>query len=519
MAAGLSEGKKETVKSGLLSATGGILGKVLAVPVNIIVASILGTAGYGILAVINVIIQYLGYLNLGMLSNITREVPLAHGRGDNQEVQTIYGTISSNYALTTCIGLIVLWIGFNLGFDFEGQILTIHLSIVSCVVIVANTHSFFYSMVKGEGQFITYGQYELVSRLFTPVGTLTLVWFFGLNGMLLSLMWTHVLGLGFLLWQLDYPSFRPAFNWSKTKELMSTGLLMYLNKIIDGVFASIAIIIAGKYLNVDQVGILGFALGFASAKKLPFARVLWVTTGRKMALEGGKHGLEDKSIFVRFFETPYFIYLMVLSALLGLLILFYSEAVRYFLPDFRDSIAILVPLFFALTFYNARLFAYSYINVTRQMNSRTLILGVGLTTNALLGWAAIQLGYGVMGLAMSVALSMMVVSVHTIFFTFGQLYETLRQAWVFVFKLSIIAGVLTVLLYASTGIEMFARDPQSPNYIQLLRIGIELGLESFTFLLVTAVLYFAMFRNYDVAGETFRLTKYAFSTIWLRRRN
>ena len=517
MTSTISEGKQETVKSSLLSAAGGLLGKILAIPVNLIVASVLGTTGYGVLAIINVIIQYLGYLNLGMLTNITREVPLAYGQGNTEEVRTIYGTISANFAVATCFGLMILWASFFLGFNFGGEILTVHLLIVTAVVVVANTHSFFYNLVKGEGQFITYGQYELVSRVLTPFGTLVLVWYLGLNGMLLSLMWTHIIGLAFLLWQLEYPSFRPAFNWAKTKELMGTGLLMYINKIIDGVFISIAIILAGRFLTTEDVGVLGFALGFASIKKLPFARVFSVTVNRKMAIEGGEHGLEDKSRFARYFGTPYIIYLFILSLLLGAMVLFYSVAVDLFLPDFKKAVPILQLLFFSLVFYNARFFAYSYINITRQMNARTLILAVGVTINAVAGYIAIKLGYGVMGIACSVALSMLVISVHTIFFVFGQVYKSRWAAPAFLLRLLIISVSLTGLLYGAANITWLPGPEAASPIVSYAIVFMEMALEGGVFALVSLGLHVFLFPREKVFDEVWKLASYSFGLLSRKR--
>lgn len=508
MADGLSEGKKETVESSLLSAAGGVAGKVISIPANLVVASVLGTTGFGILAVINVMIQYLGYLNLGMLANITREVPLAHGRGDLDEVRTIYGTISTNQALTTCIGLILLWVLFYSGFDFGGEILTSHLVIVTGVVLVSNTHSFFYSMVKGEGKFVTYGQYELFSGLTTPLGTLALVWFLGLNGMLLSLMWTHLLGLGFLLWRLEYPSFRMRFNWGKTKELLSTGLLMYVNKIIDGVFMSIAIILAGRYLSTGEVGVLGFALGFASIKKVPFARIFSVTINRKMALDGGEYGLDDRTRFARFFGTPYVIYLFILSLLIGAMVIFYAAAVNLFLPEFEDAIPILQILFFALVFYNARYFAYSYINVTRQMNTRTLILAIGAVINVVLGYAAIKAGYGVQGVAVSVAVAMLVISIHTIVFTFGQVFERRWAAVSFLVRLLLIAAALTAILSASIHYSWLGWESIASGLTKYLVAFIELAVEGGIFAVASLLLHIALFPEEGVFAEVKRLSRY-----------
>ena len=104
----ISHAKKETIKAGGLSLLANIIGKSISMPVGIVVASILGPGDYGTLAIINLVLQYLGYLNLGFLTNLSREIPIAYGKNDKKEVEIIYSTVLTNFTITNLIGISIL---------------------------------------------------------------------------------------------------------------------------------------------------------------------------------------------------------------------------------------------------------------------------------------------------------------------------------------------------------------------------------------------------------------------------
>ena len=87
------KGKKETVKVGTIILVSAVLGKLISIPINIVVASVLGPSDFGVLAIINTIIQYMSYSSLGMLMNLNREVPISYGRNDLEDVRLTHNVI------------------------------------------------------------------------------------------------------------------------------------------------------------------------------------------------------------------------------------------------------------------------------------------------------------------------------------------------------------------------------------------------------------------------------------------
>lgn len=509
----LSEIKKESIKAISLSFSGNLVGKFISLPVGIVIASILGPGDYGVLAIITVILQYLSYLNLGLLGNIPREVPIAYGKKDLGEVKTIYSTVFTNYIITTIISLFILWFVYELGFDYDGEILIKYMIFITLIKLAANADSYFYTYVKGEGKFIIIGKYEWIKKTILPIINLVMVWYFQLTGFLISLLLVHLIGLGFFWVRLKRPLIKFKYNHSKTVELLRTGIPMYFNKIIDGVFVSIGLIMAGTFLQKVDVGLLSFAMVIASSKKIPFSTIFTMTIGRQMGIQGGKQGIHNYDHFAKYFGSKLIVYAILMSSILGAMVLFYTVAVKIFLHEFLLSIPIFIILYFALNFYNIRSFSLIYLNVTRQIYKRSLILVLGLLSNIILCYLAVKLGYGVIGIAIAVAASFIVVSINAIYLTFNQIFVNRWKKYVFLLKLLIISTTLTGLVYFYSDFTFFTFGLDYHNIGDMLLVLIDLLIKVSTFLLLTFVLYSGLFHKDNVYRELKNILDYIIQSV------
>jgi len=508
----LSEAKQETIKVAMFAFIANVLGKGVSMPVGIAIAAILGPGDFGLLAIVNLIVQYLSYLNLGFLSNITREVPIAYGRGDTDEVDDIYSTVFTNFTLTTLLGIGVLWVLYLFGFDYDGELLFKHILLITIIKTTSYVDAYFHTYVKGEGKFIIFGQYELVTKIFIPMMNLVFVYFFQLTGMLISLAMSHVLGAAFAWYRLGRPFIRFKINIPMTITLMRTGILMYLNKIIDGVFISIGLIMAGQFLTKVDVGLLSFAMVIASSSKVPFADIFTMTVRRQMGLEGGKHGIQNYKIFSRFFGTNLVIYTLLMSTVIGFFVIFYTIAVDIFLEKFHATIPIFMILYFAINFYSIRTFLYAYLNVTRQMNKRSLILLVGTFINLLLCYLGIQMGYGIIGITVAVSLAFMVVSLNAIWVTFSQVFDKAAIKLFFILKMFLISGVLTGLIYLYSDFRFILYVPDYHLVGEMVLAAIDLILKLLSFGVLSCILFIGLFPREKVFAELLSI----FRHLWER---
>lgn len=496
----ISSNKNEVLEVGLLSFVANILSKVFTVPIGIIIASILGPINYGILALINLILQYLSYFNLGILTNITREVPIAYGTNNLKEVKLVYDVTFTNYFIYTFFSVFIIWILYYL--KLLDDSLTFQIFILLTILFISkNVVSYFHTYLKGEGKFVNLAQNEIILKIGLPLLSLFLVWLFNIEGMLISMIIINLISFVFIIKKINQPKFSFNLNFKKTKQLISTSIFMHFNKIIDGVFVSLGILFSSTFLSLEEVGILSFAMVLATIDKVPFATSIVLMITRQMAILAGKEGENNYHAFKNFFGKNLSIYMFLTSTVLGMLVIFYSVLVNIFLTEFLDSLPIFIILFFSINFYNVRYFMYNYFNVTLQMAKRSLILIVGLLLNAVLCSLSIYFEFGIIGIAFSISFSFFIISLQVITITLDQVNSNKNIKLFFLLKLFIISIILTSLVYFFSYNQFFEYNNNYKNLFNLSIIAMDLIFKFLIFLSTSLILFSFLFKNQNILDE------------------
>ena len=504
--------KNEVLEVGLLSFVANILSKVFTVPIGIIIASILGPINYGILAIINLILQYLSYFNFGILMNITREVPIAYGANKLKEVKLLYDITFTNYFIYTFFSVFLIWALYYLKF-FDDSLTFQIFVLLTFLFLSKNLVSFFHTYLKGEGKFVNLAQNEIILKIGLPLLSLFLVWLFYIEGMLISMIIINLVSFVFIFKKLNLPKFSFYLNFKKTKQLISTSIFMHFNKIIDGVFVSLGILFSSTFLSLEDVGILSFAMVLATIDKVPFATSIVMMINRQMAILAGKEGVNNYHVFKNFFGKNLSIYMLLTSTVLGMLVIFYSVLVNIFLTEFLDSLPIFIILFFSINFYNVRYFMYNYFNATLQMAKRSLILIVGLLLNAVLCSLSIYFEFGIIGIAFSISFSFIIISLQVIIITLDQVNSNKFIKYWFLLKLLIISITLTSLVYYFSYNEFFEYNSNYKNLFNLSLIAMDLIFKFLIFSSTSLILFSFLFKNQKIWQELIIYFKLALKKI------
>ena len=507
-----NRGKKEVLEVGLLSFVANILSKVFTVPIGILIASILGPINYGILAIINLILQYLAYSNLGILMNITREVPIAYGNNDLKEVKLLYDITFTNYCIYSVFSFFLIWALYYLKI-FDDSITFSIFVLLSFLFLSKNLISFFHTYLKGEGKFVNLAQNEIILKIGLPILSLFLVWLFDIEGMLISMIVINLISFLFVFKKLNKPNFSFIFNLKKTKKLLSTSVFMHFNKIIDGIFISLGILFTSTFLSLEEVGILSFAMVIATVDKVPFANVIAMIISRKMSVLAGKEGENNYYAFNKFFGKNLSVYMLLTSTVLGMLVIFYSVLVNTFLIEFSESTPIFIILFFSINFYNIRSFMYSYFNATLQMAKRSLILTVGLIFNLVLCSLSIYFEFGIIGIAFSISFSFIIISLQVITITLDQVNSNKFIKLWFLLKLFIISIVLTSLVYYFSYNEFFEYNSDYKSLYNLSYVLLDVSLKFLIFGSISLFIFCILFQNQKILQELIIYFKMALKKI------
>lgn len=505
----ISDLKKDTIKLTGIMSFSGIIGKILSFPSAIVIAKFLGPSLLGILAIIKLIQQYAGYTHLGLLQSLPRDVPIAYGKGDEEEAKTIKNVVFTGLFFSCLVSVIVLWILYGFGINFKGTIDFQILLLLSFLLIVNRANSYLRSYTKAEGKFMIIGRLDLILKLFTPALTIPAVIFLKIKGILLAMLLLEVVSVWYYLLRLKKPEFHFFLSFKKTFTLLKTGFMIFINSISDGIFWSVGLMIIAALMTTESVGFYNIALG-AMLIVEPFSQAINMTVYRKIMVDGGKYGTDSPEHFKKYTQGLLVIYIMFTSLILGLFILLYTVVIRTILFEYTESLSIMIILAFGYMVYTSRIFMSFYLNVTNQLFKRLVIIASGLAINTLLSYLSIKLGYGIQGVAAACSLSFLFISFLIVGISFKQIYGNFKYVLPFLSKICLISAVLTGLIFLFNRWVLFDYIQLSTLFSQLLLGTVDLAVKGLIFSISCFGLYFLFFKRYRLYKEI----KYVMQYVW-----
>ncbi len=503
----LSAQKKDMIKLTGIMSFAVIIGKIFSIPSAIITAKVLGPSLFGVLAIINLIIQYAGYTHMGLLQSMHRDVPIAYGKGDKREAKLIKDTVYTGFTILSAFGVLGLWILFISGVTFKGVLDFPVLILISLILIANRIISFLKSYFKAEGKFMIIGRLNLIIKFLTPTLNIPAVILFKLKGVLFAMLLTEAISVGYCMICLKKPKFHFRIKIRKTLQLLKTGSLIFINGISDAIFWSIDLMILTAMMATSYVGLYSMALNAMGVVE-PFSQAINMTVYRKIMVDGGKFGVRSKKHFRKYTEGLFASYLLFNSLVLGLGMLIYMVVIKIILIKYIDSIPIIIILGFGYMIYTSRIFLSYYLNITNQLSKRLVIILSALGLNALLDYFLIIKGYGIKGVAFACSFSFLLISVLIIGISFKQIYGTLKSAFSIIFKICSITAILMGIISAFSRWEIINYTSQLSIYSKVLWGTADLIVKGFIFSLVCVGIYFLFFKQYQLYKELKPIVSY-----------
>jgi len=496
----LSTEKKETIKLTGIMSFSGIVGKIFSIPNAIITAKFLGPSLYGVLAIINLIIQYTGLSSLGILQGLSRDVPIAYGKGNRAEADGLKNTVYSSFSVLSAAALVILWMLYIFGVTFKGVLSLFTLTFVSLIFVTNRIKTFLESYIKAEGQFMIIGKQELIIKSLTPVLNIPAVIFFKLKGVLAAMLLMGIVSITFYFIRLKKPKFQFSLSINKSLQILKTGFVIFVSKLSESIFWSIDMIILTAMTVTSSVGLYSFALKAIGLGET-FTRGINMTVFRKMMVDGGKHGVTSKEHFKKYTEHHFVLYLMFHSLILGGGILIYSLIIRTLLPKYFESLPVIIILGFGYLIYSSRGFMNAYLNVTNQLFKWLFIILCGLGINVALDIFLILKGYGIQGVAFACSFSFIFIAFLIIGISFSQIYGSIKTALCILFKILAIAVILMGIIFVFSKWDIFDFTSILSSTGQILWGFADLIIKGLIFSLVCFSIFFLSFPKYRLHKE------------------
>ncbi len=413
--------KKEAIKNWSLLAGTKLLDYGLGWPVGIFNAWFLGPAIFGVLKVIQTILNYASLSDFGLSKVLVRNIPILKGRGDVAGIRKLRNLVLTESIISTLVVVVFLWMAYFVGWHFGGALSSILIMVLTSILLfVFRIQSFTERSLISDGKFMIQSREQLLHAITTPLVSIPLVYFFGLYGAFLSLILLSLLSIFFVLWV--YPiKWRFFVSLSETKRLLGVSISVFSINIADKFFWSTEMLIIPILLSLTDAGIYGFALGGINlARMIP--SLIHKIVFRNMALDAGKNKSKNMDYFKKYVAAPWSGYVMLNAICLGSMFFVYKFFVNVFLHDYYRSLPIFFLLAFGVIMLQSRVFYSFMLNIIEAFRTLIFINLSFLILNLILDFWLI-LKFGLMGAAAASSFSYTIIPFFFMFLTFKRIYD------------------------------------------------------------------------------------------------
>tara|TARA_B110000902_G_scaffold249807_1_gene308362 strand:+ start:57 stop:1595 length:1539 start_codon:yes stop_codon:yes gene_type:complete len=441
------EKQKKIVELAKYIALSAVIGKFLSIPANIFIAKFLGPKSFGVLAIIDTIMIYFSYTNLGILMNLERQVPIEKASLSDKEIKITYSTAFSNYCFTTLFSVILIFLAYLLGITFktDGSI-TIFL-IIGFILLTRNLNNFVSSFIKAEGEFDVFGKNSFLLSILKPILTLLLAYEFGLYGMLTALVLLNLISALYIFYlSPTVRVFSIRWNKKKTQELFGTGIKLFLGNKLESFLFTIGILLISNFGSIEEVGVYSFALMLISIRQFPFSKAISIVVSREMNLVTGEKGEKNFKEFNHFFQKNIAVYLLFVSLVMGVVLLTFILVTEFYLPKYLKAIPLMQVFFSLVVIHSARIYSDYFFNATNQMEVKIKHTLAAILLSLSLGTLALYFDYGALGIAMSMVISVILTGLPQIYRAILQVSDSKKFSRILLFKLITLSILIELLI-------------------------------------------------------------------------
>lgn len=395
--------QREALKHSFRMSAGGIASFVIIFIQGLIIARLLGLDGYGTFNIINMILAYTAYIQLGLKNAQSLLVPVALGKGNQKEAQHITEAIFTFEVLLTALVIVGLWMLYASGYTFRNTLTLYLLLALSATIFLGRIDELLDSYLLAYGQFKCLAGLRFFSAFFNLLFGVPFLLAYGLLGLVFSWFLTYLLldSYVFLSYRIR---FRARWGWKKTVECIKVGFPIHVNNLVGGNLWMLEKTLVALLLDKTDLGLYSFALlVFTPANLIPssFNKII----SRRMAEYRGRYGIDTGQYMKPFFGLPLVGYLFLSVILIATAYYFYVVLVMHWFPSFQPSTTVLQILIFGYPFFQLRVFAGATLTVTNRSLDFFMCQMVAFGINIVADYALIKAGYGIYGAAAGSSIS------------------------------------------------------------------------------------------------------------------
>ena len=371
----------------LLSSTGALQASRLGL--NLVAASILPVAAFGTWGLIQALVLYTTYANLGILNGANRSIPIHLGRGDadsarNEERSAFGGSLLTGAVAGLLFGgMTWLWTS-NTALAFAVGVL------IGC----QQPYLFYQVALRSRMQFDRASVQQLVPGLGLPILGLPLLLVYGLTGLTLAFGAVYFAG-AIIPWLAWRRSLTPDLDLGRLAALMRSGIPIMISGLLFGVLISLDRWVILAVLGNEALGVYTLAAILTGGLQLVFvvlAQQFYPRVARDFGRDGNTPALFRAALRISALSSAAVLPFALLLAVVGPILALSFPA--------YGGVAAVLPVLAAGSVVLA--FSNGFTNLLVALGRYPALLGVHLLAIGIGGGSALGGalgGFGMVGVA------------------------------------------------------------------------------------------------------------------------
>jgi len=418
-------GKKRLLHDATLFSASLLLSRLLLSIRGIIIPKFLGPNLYGIYNGLLILPDFLDHFHFGSLSALKREIPFCYGKNDFIQAQRIRNLVFSQYMGTVLISTFFIFCVVTFFLSDRYSPLFIHVLWLVCPLIILQSFvdAYLENLLRTDNRFDILSRSEIFKSLVGFLIMLFLIWFWHLYGLIASMILATSLKGIYIYFKTDY-HFSLVWDFKELKRLLRIGFPIIFGLILLTFFNSLDRILILRYLDTQQLGY--YALGLTFSKFL-------------LIIQNGVYSVLEPNIYRLYGETgevgdlkkivwePILIMSFLYPLILGLAYLVVPYVIRIFLPNYLPSLICSKIMILGSFFIIYTEGFYTFIVAINRQGLIIKITGLGILFSVALNYFFIQMGWGIMGVALGTVGTNMIMGIIYMLFTVSHFSQGRRE--------------------------------------------------------------------------------------------
>ncbi len=368
---------------------------------SVLMTRFLGPYYVGIWAMLKIVLDYCGYLILGVNKAAVYKIPFYLGKGDKKkavEVQDLAFSFILVASLVASIGLISIGFIFINKWPIEWIVGFFALSVF---MILNRIYLFYILLLRAKGNFSVISKGIIFDAIMNLILVVTLVRNFSLFCLFIVICILEVLNTLFLYFLSKY-TIRFKFQLKGILELVKYGIPLLLLSVLSMLLRTVDRIMIANMLGLTFVGYYSIAIMGRNYATGISGHLGVVSIPKILGEYGRRENMDDIKKFV-IVPTKTIAYLM--APFLALIFFAAPLVVKKFLPQFIPGILSLQILLVSVFFNSCFSQTTQFIIAINKKGKLVIFSVLGILLNIILNYIFIKTGYGIYGVAWGTSLT------------------------------------------------------------------------------------------------------------------